>query len=373
MAAFTATATPEVREDIVTLLGLRDARVVVAGFDRPNIRLCVHPVSDELDKHLRLRQLVGDGRSLVYAATRRRAEAAATALDAPGRAAAYHAGLPATERSRVQDAFAAGELRIVCATNAFGMGIDRPDVETVVHVDLPGSIEAYYQEIGRAGRDGRPATATLLWHYADVKTREFLIEHGRDDPDRSPGMVAAEELARRKALEFAKLRRMVAYAESAGCLRATILRYFGDPAAREPCGACGNCERTAPLDDASRLLVRKILSGVARAGERYGRRRIVAMLAGALDDLPEPLTRLSTTGLLRDEAPRTIERWIEAACAGGLIRVSSDRYRTLSLTPRGREVMAGRVEEVMLAAPVDRASPARRKPRRRRAFGRRRR
>jgi ATP-dependent DNA helicase RecQ len=154
-----------------------------------------------------------------------------------------------------------------------------------------------------------------------------------------------------------------------------ILRYFGDPAAREPCGACGNCgncERTAPLDEASRLLVRKILSGVARAGERYGRRRIVAMLAGALDELPEPLTRLSTTGLLRDEPPRTIERWIEAACAGGLIRVSSDRYRTLGLTPRGRDVMAGRVEEVVLAAPVVRASPGRRKRWRRRGFGRRR-
>ncbi|HVH26662.1 MAG TPA: ATP-dependent DNA helicase RecQ [Vicinamibacterales bacterium] len=373
MAAFTATATPEVRQDIVTLLGLRDPRVVVAGFDRPNIRLFVQPVSDELDKHTRLPQLVGDGRSLVYAATRRSAEAAAAVLSAAGRAAAaYHAGLPAAERSRVQDAFAAGELRIVCATNAFGMGIDRPDVETVVHVDLPGSLEAYYQEIGRAGRDGRPATATLLWHYADVKTREFLIEHGRDDPDRSPGVIDAGELARRKALEFAKLRRMVAYAESAGCLRATILRYFGDPAAREPCGACGTCERTAPLDEASRLLVRKILSGVARAGERYGRRRIVAMLAGALDELPEPLTRLSTTGLLRDEPPRTIERWIEAACAGGLIRVSSDRYRTLSLTPRGRDVMAGRVEHVVLAAPVVRASPGRRPRRRRRAFSRRR-
>jgi ATP-dependent DNA helicase RecQ len=185
-------------------------------------------------------------------------------------------------------------------------------------------------------------------------------------------VVDTEELARRKALEHAKLRRMVAYAESAGCLRAMILGYFGDPAARDPCGACGNCERRTPLDEASRLLVRKILSGVARAGERYGRRRIVAMLAGALDDLPEPLTRLSTTGLLRDKAPRTIERWIEAACAGGLIRVSSDRYRTLSLTPHGRDVMAGRVEEVVLAPPADRAPRARRIRRRRRGFGRRR-
>jgi superfamily II DNA helicase RecQ len=126
----------------------------------------------------------------------------------------------------------------------------------------------------------------------------------------------------------------VAYADSAGCLRATILRYFGDPAARESCGACGNCGRRAWLDAAARLLVRKILSGIARAGERYGRRKITAMLVGNLEDLPEPLTRLSTTGLLRDEQPRAIEGWIEAACAAGLIRASDDHYRILSLTPQ---------------------------------------
>lgn len=159
---------------------------------------------------------------------------------------------------------------------------------------------------------------------------------------------------------------MVAYAETAGCLRATILRYFGDPAAREPCGACGNCDRAAPVDAPSRLLLRKILSGIARAGERYGRRNIVAMLIGTLDVLPVSLTRLSTTGLLRDEPPRTIERWIDAACSAGLIRVSSDRYRTLSLTPLGRDVMAGRVDEVVLARPVPRRSVPRRSVRRRR-------
>jgi ATP-dependent DNA helicase RecQ len=118
------------------------------------------------------------------------------------------------------------------------MGIDRPDIEAVIHADVPGSIDAYYQEIGRAGRDGRPATATLLWTYADVKTREYLIDHAREDDARRPRAdIDREELDRRKTLEHMKLRRMVAYAETAACLRATILRYFGDPAAREPCGA----------------------------------------------------------------------------------------------------------------------------------------
>jgi ATP-dependent DNA helicase RecQ len=359
MAAFTATATPEVREDIVQLLGLSAPHVVVAGFDRPNISLAVLPVSGDNEKHQLLPQLVGGGRALVYAATRKKAEAAAATLtDAAIDAAAYHAGLADTERSRVQERFAAGSLRIVCATNAFGMGIDRPDVETVVHLDIPGSLEAYYQEIGRAGRDGRQATATLLWNYVDVRTREFLIDRENDeDAEREARRPDPIEVARRKELDHRKLRRMVSYADTSGCLRATILRYFGDAAAKEPCGSCGNCSRLQPITDDERLLVRKILSGVARGGERYGRRKIAAMLVGDVLDLPEALTSLSTTGLLRELPVSTVERWIDAAMAAGLLHASDDQYRTLSLTARGRDVMTGRVQDVLIAAP--RSQPVR--------------
>jgi ATP-dependent DNA helicase RecQ len=165
-------------------------------------------------------------------------------------------------------------------------------------------------------------------------------------------------VARRKQIEHKKLRRMVAYADTAGCLRATILRYFGDPAAREPCGACGNCHRQAPLDQNARELVRKILSGIVRAGERFGRRKIAAMLAGDVDELPESLKQLSTTGLLQHAGARSVEQWIDAAGGAGLIRASDDQYRTLSLTPLGREVMTGRVDDVRMAAPVARPTKA---------------
>ncbi len=354
IAAFTATATPEVRDDIVDLLGLARPHVIVAGFDRPNIHLRVLPVAGENEKHRVLPGLVGGRRALVYASTRKKAEAAAGTLQAAGvEAAAYHAGLADDERTRVQEAFTSGAVRVVCATNAFGMGIDRPDVDAVIHVDITGSVEAYYQEIGRAGRDGREAAATLLWNYADVKTREFLIDRGRDEqPDRLGPPIDPADVGRRRELEHKKLRRMVAYADAAGCLRATILRYFGDPAAHEPCGACGNCDRRATLSAADLDLVRTILSGIGQAGERYGRRRIVAMLAGNFEDLPETLAQLPASGALRDERPRTIEHWIAAACGGGLIRVSEDQYRTLSLTPLGREVMDGRSVDVRMAPPV---------------------
>ena len=221
-----------------------------------------------------------------------------------------------------------------------------------MHADIPGSVEAYYQEIGRAGRDGLPASATLLWNYADVKTREFLIDRGRDEePGRRGVAIDPAELERRKDLERKKLRRMVAYATTAGCLRATILHYFGDPAAHVPCGACGNCDGRAPLDDDHRLLIRKILSGIARAPVAYGRRKIAAMLVGDKEDLPPALTGLSTTGLLSSHDLNSVEHWIDSACSTGLISVTTDKYRTLSLTTLGREVMAGRVEDVRMNVP----------------------
>ena len=339
ITAFTATATPEVREDIVALLGLESPEIFVAGFDRPNLFLDVRRVSGEIEKRALLPELVGPRRALVYASTRKSAARAAEALRAAGIAAeAYHAGMEETQRTRVQDRFAEGSLRVVCATNAFGMGIDRPDVEAVVHFEIPGSLEAYYQEIGRGGRDGRRAEATLLWNYVDVRTREFLIEQTEGSGDR-------------RELESRKLARMIAYADSSGCYRATILGYLGERGAPSDCGFCGSCARRRDVSPEDLLRLRKILSGVARGGERWGKRKLVAMLTGDLEGLPEPLTHLSTTGILAADGARTVADWIDAAQGGGLLAASDDVYRTLSLTPAGREVMAGRSPRVALTLP----------------------
>src|SRR5204863_8701345 len=173
-------------------------------------------VDDEEEKTWRLPSLVRGRRALVYAATRKSAEAAASVLLSAGvTAAAYHAGLREEERTRVQDAFAAGALPVVCATNAFGMGIDRPDVDAVVHYAIPGSLEAYYQEIGRAGRDGRPATATLLWDRADIATRQYLIDGPRRDTrEQKRDARDPKEIERRKALDHRKLARIIEYADT---------------------------------------------------------------------------------------------------------------------------------------------------------------
>jgi ATP-dependent DNA helicase RecQ len=355
IAAFTATATAEVRDDIAALLGLDRPQLLVGGFDRPNIHLRIQRV-DEDEKDLLLPTLVRGRRALVYAATRKTTEAAAARLQSVDvKAAAYHAGLEDAERTRVQEAFANGTLPVVCATNAFGMGIDRPDVDAVVHYAIPGSIEAYYQEIGRAGRDGRAATATLLWDYADVETRRFLIDAPRrvnSAPSRAVPL-DPEAAERRRTLEHARLQRMVEYAGTSACLRATILRYFGDPDAREPCGACANCCPGA-LDGYERELVRRILAGIAAAGERYGRTRIVQMLVGDTGDLPASLTRLSTTGLLRHEPAESLHDWISASIAAALVSVSTDRYRTLALTSKGRQAMHGQLPSLNVSRPMPR-------------------
>src|SRR5262249_15277595 len=180
IAAFTATATPEVREDIAIQLGIAEPRLHVRGFDRPNITFSVVKVggaSDKIAKLVELVRLRSDGVALVYAATRKNAEAYAQALRPAGmRAGVYHAGLEGEVRERAQDVFMSGQLDVIVATNAFGMGVDKSDIRLVVHADIPRSPEAYYQEAGRGGRDGKPTRCVLLFNHGDIRLQEFLID-----------------------------------------------------------------------------------------------------------------------------------------------------------------------------------------------------
>jgi ATP-dependent DNA helicase RecQ len=272
VAAFTATATPEVRRDIVAQLRMGSPAVHVTGFARPNLHLRVVAVRRMLEKHERVMDLLAraEGQGIVYVATRRHAEEEAARLAVEGvPAAVYHGGLDDDVRRVAQDRFMSGAARVIVATNAFGMGVDKADLRFVVHYDVPGSVEAYYQEAGRAGRDGEPAECALLFTYADVRIQETLIKREReeDDPAAAPGGEGPWASARpprprpdpatialRRERDLAKLKRMVSYAYDGECRHHFILRYFGDPAARtlRRCQACDVCGHPTPWPERRR-------------------------------------------------------------------------------------------------------------------------
>ena len=364
LVALTATATPEVRQEIGEQLGLTAPAVFVRGFDRPNLRLEVIPVQGGEDKLRRVLALLDDpearGRpAIVYAGTRKKAtEVAAGLRDAGVAARAYHAGLADDERSQVQEQWTAGTVRVVVATNAFGMGVDKRDVRLVVHHELPGSAEAYYQEAGRAGRDGLPARCVLLFNHADVRLREFLITSGGPDAPPRPAHVVEADRQR--------LRVMMSYAYARGCRRAFLLGYFGDEAHRcggeaLPCDVCAAQPDEAPLSDEEHLMVRKVLSCVARVDGAFGRKRIALCLAGsdAREVVDAGLHRLSTFGVLRGRPIAWVLDVLGALEAAGLIVPEGDEYPCLRLTRAGREVMHDRAR-LPLALPRERraAPPA---------------
>jgi ATP-dependent DNA helicase RecQ len=342
--ALTATADEQTRKDILERLGLKGARCFAAGFDRPNIRYSVvqkHRPAEQLKVFLeKFRGQAG----IVYALSRRRVEEIAQRLEGAGlAAAAYHAGLGDAERQRVQEAFLRDDLQIVVATVAFGMGIDKSNVRFVVHYDLPKNIESYYQETGRAGRDGLPAEALLLFGYGDIAISRGLIEQGRNE--------------RQNRIELHKLQAMVAFAEALTCRRKVLLGYFGDSLA-EDCGNCDICLQPPETYDATED-AQKALSCVYRVGQRFGAGHVIDVLRGAETQRIRKLghDRLSTYGigghLGKDEWGSLIHQLIHR----GFLVQDVGNYSVLRLTEAARPLLRGE-QALSLARPRVRVTSA---------------
>ena len=337
LVALTATADPQTRQDIRARLGLEQAEAHIAGFDRPNIRYAV------TEKRKPLRQLTEflaarpDESGIVYCLSRKRVEQVAEHLRGAGIAAApYHAGLPGETRQSTQEAFLYDRLQVVVATVAFGMGIDKPNVRFVVHYDLPKNIEGYYQETGRAGRDGLPAEALLLFGAGDVATARSLVEKTENEEQRR--------------IELHKLNAMAAFAESLSCRRRVLLGYFGEQREAD-CGHCDVCEDPPERFDAT-VEAQKALSCVYRVGQRFGMRHVIEVLRGADSERVRRLghDRLSTYGIGADLGAAAWESILRQLIHHGYLLQDIARYSVLRLTERARPLLRGE-ESITLARP----------------------
>lgn len=341
--ALTATATERVRSDIITHLKLRDPQIFVASFNRPNLTYKVRPKDGPSTQIIAFVKKREDESGIVYCATRATADRMAEALAVRGYSArAYHAGLDGEERARNQELFLRDEVKIICATIAFGMGINKPNVRWVIHHDLPKNIEGYYQETGRAGRDGLPGDCLLLLSAGDAAKQTHFIEEITNAQE--------QQVAR------AQLRQTMHYAESAGCRRRELLAYFGETFPLNECGACDNCLEPRETYDGT-VLAQKFLSCVYRIqrASQFGTgvNHVIEVLTGANTDKIRSRghDKLSTYGIGRE-----LSRPQWAAVARELMRLgyvaqSEGEYPVLELTEDGMNVLRTR-EEVMLTKPL---------------------
>jgi ATP-dependent DNA helicase RecQ len=324
--ALTATADPHTREDIIARLGLSGAQVFTASFDRPNISYEIarrdQPRKQLLDFLSRHKGASG----IVYCLSRAKVEDTAEWLNGQGvRALPYHAGFDRAVREKNQDAFIKEEGLCLVATVAFGMGIDKPDVRYVAHLDMPGSVEAYYQETGRAGRDGLPSDAWMAYGMADVVQRTRMIDEGG----------AADEI---KRIERGKLNALLAICETAGCRRQAILAHFGEvhPGA---CGNCDTCRNPVETWDGTEAAI-KALAAVYRTGERFGAGHVIDVLTGVVNERTEQRghTSLPVFGAGKDIEPRVWQSIFRQLLAAGLVSADHAAYGALKLEPEARSV-----------------------------------
>lgn len=341
--ALTATATARVQADLCERLSLHDPLRLVTGFRRPNLALSVRLCRSRQEKLAVLERMVREyetGTILVYCATRRAVEEVATCLGRSDPSVGYyHAGLSDEERRAVHDRFCAGARRVLAATNAFGMGIDKSDVRLVVHFDIPGSLEAYYQEVGRAGRDGQPASCLLLFHERDVATQEYFIQQAAKESS------SAARVERMKTL----LQDMLDYVSVQTCRQMAILEYFSDEAERAfgPCGLCDRCVVTRPVREAVAddevACARAFVAAVSWCQGRFGVTRIVELLRGSRSKvlLACGAEACPEYGLYHAWSKPALTRLGTTLIDRGYLRVEGEEYPTLDVTKRGREVLEG--------------------------------
>ncbi len=345
ISAFTATATAEVRDDIVQALGLHEPFLKNTGFDRPNLYLAVEqPIS----KGMKLLQLLNErkGKSgIVYCSTRKNVEEICDLLLSRGLPATrYHAGLDFEECRENQDDFLYDRKTIMVATNAFGMGIDKSNVSFVIHYNMPKNMESYYQEAGRAGRDGQPADCILLYSDQDVRIAEFLIERSHEAEDESIDEATRQQLIAR---DRDRLRQMTFYCTTTECLRHYILRYFGENSPMS-CGHCSSCDRNFEEVDAT-MDARKILSCVYRLDERgraFGKTVVSAILTGSKNEKITQfhLDTLSTYNIMPDSTAVHVRRLIDILLERRHLIADPERMGALVLTRSGNALMRGHGE-----------------------------
>jgi ATP-dependent DNA helicase RecQ len=332
LIALTATADKVTRRDILTQLGVPEAEVFIASFDRPNLSLTVLPSQKRIQRIEAFLRKHEAQPGIVYCLSRKSTEDVAESLRKLGfRAERYHAGCTADQRSRVQEAFLKDDIQIIVATIAFGMGIDKSNVRWVIHYNLPSNVESYYQEIGRAGRDGEPADTVLFYGYQDVAMRLDMIQK-------------AEVPEAQKELQRAKLQRMKQYAEADHCRRRILLSYFNESATKD-CGNCDVCQNPREYFDGS-VIAQKALSGMARTGERVAMGALIDLLRGSRNQntLRHGYDQLPTFGVGRDLKGEEWAEYLSQLLNSGVMDIAYDEGHALKLNALSRQVLRGERE-----------------------------
>jgi ATP-dependent DNA helicase RecQ len=329
--ALTATATPDVREDICRQLDITQANTVMTGFERANLTFSVIKGQDR-DKYVKEYVRKNDGEAgIIYAATRKAVDAVHETLRKSGVAVAkYHAGLSDVERQSEQDRFLMDEATVMVATNAFGMGIDKSNIRYVIHYQMPKNMESYYQEAGRAGRDGLDSACTLLFSSQDVQTQRFLIDQSQDE-NRIPA-------------ELEKLQSMIDFCHTESCLQKFIITYFGETEVTD-CGRCANCTDTRESSDVTED-VQKVLSCVIRMGQRFGKTMIAQVLTGSRNKkvFEFGFEKLTTYGLMKDRSAKDISDFIEFIISENCLSVENGQFPIIYVSERGKDVLTGKLK-----------------------------